>query len=253
MAVLSREALYKRRDETRAEETRLRDQRDRLLARAQADDTLTDPGVAEKIDRLTTGIERAEQQAQEAGRALITELAKDPANREEAFAPAPAQRGERTDPLDELRSAALRANDRAAFLPDNCRTHMEREVREDDSPDNGLARYITAAADRDYFRAFSKLFNDPVSGAHLWTPEEREAVQRVKTMQRSLTLSTSGTAGGFLRPVRTRSADPDRERRRHLAAPPDREGRHDHPEREAVRHFARGGHPLGSGGDGDDG
>jgi hypothetical protein len=81
---------------------------------------------------------------------------------------------------------------------------MEREIRDDDSADDGLARYVTAASDRDYFRAFSKLMDDPLSGAHLWTPEEREAVQRVKTMQRSLTLSTSGTAGGFL--VRTSSS-----------------------------------------------
>jgi hypothetical protein len=109
-----------------------------------------------------------------------------------------------TAPVNQLRSAALRANERSSFLPGSCRAHMEREIRDDDSADDGLARYVTAASDRDYFRAFSKLMDDPLSGAHLWTPEEREAVQRVKTMQRSLTLSTSGTAGGFL--VRTSSS-----------------------------------------------
>jgi HK97 family phage major capsid protein len=122
---------------------------------------------------------------------------------EHGFSPDADRRDDRrqpADPQDRLRSQALRANERAEFLPDSCRARMEHTLREDDDPDNALARYILAASDRHYFRAFAKILNDPVSGAHLWSPEEREAVQAVKTMQRSLTLSTSGTAGGFLVP-----------------------------------------------------
>jgi Phage capsid family len=60
--------------ETRAEEQRLRNQRDELLSRARADDALTDPGVKEKLDRLQTGIDRAHAQADEAGQALLNAL-----------------------------------------------------------------------------------------------------------------------------------------------------------------------------------
>jgi HK97 family phage major capsid protein len=133
-------------------------------------------------------------------RERVRELARDPRNHDVGTPPNRDDRRQPADPIDELRSAALRANERAAFLPDTARAHMERELRDDDDPDNRLARFIAAAADRDYFRAFSKVFNDPVSGMHLWSPEEREAVQRVKTMQRSLTLAVTGTAGGFLVP-----------------------------------------------------
>jgi HK97 family phage major capsid protein len=104
------------------------------------------------------------------------------------------------DPRSAIRSEALRANERAEFLPAASRAYMERAIRDDDDPNNGLARATIALSDRNYFRAFSKLLNDPVSGAHLWTPEERQAVQRVKDEARSLTLATSGTAGGFLVP-----------------------------------------------------
>jgi HK97 family phage major capsid protein len=40
--------------------------------------------------------------------------------------------------------------------------------------------------------------NDPTSGAHMWTPQERAAAQRVKTEERALGLGSQG--GGFLTP-----------------------------------------------------
>jgi hypothetical protein len=73
VTVLSRAQLEERRDETRAEVSRLRDQRSELLARAQRDDALNDSGVREKVERLTTGIERAEAEADDAGRALLND------------------------------------------------------------------------------------------------------------------------------------------------------------------------------------
>jgi HK97 family phage major capsid protein len=127
----------------------------------------------------------------------IAELAKNPANREDAPV---YPRGTNLHPSGEIRSQALRANEQAGFLPDKSREHMERQIREDDDPNDGLAQATVALADRAYFRAFSKWMNDPVSGGHEWTDKEREAVQKVRWTQRSLTLSTAGTAGGFLVP-----------------------------------------------------
>jgi HK97 family phage major capsid protein len=163
-------------------------------------------GLSERLANLDRGIENrdvevAELEA-EAGQALA-EGVRTGQLQTEAGATFPTWGATRRDagaPGDELRSRAFRANERAEFLPARCRGWMEQALREDDDPDNGLARYVTTASDRDYYRAFSKLFNDPVSGAHLWSPAEREAVQRTKTLQRSLTLSTTGTAGGFLVP-----------------------------------------------------
>jgi HK97 family phage major capsid protein len=103
-------------------------------------------------------------------------------------------------PDADLRSRALAANERADFLPDIARDHMERTLRDDDDPQHRLARFTVELSDRAYFRAFSKLLNDPVSGGHEWTDQEREAVQRVRALERSLTLSTAGTGGGFLVP-----------------------------------------------------
>jgi HK97 family phage major capsid protein len=97
------------------------------------------------------------------------------------------------------REAALRANERAEFLPEKSREHMERELRDDDDPEARLARYTVALADRDYLRAFARWMNDPVSGPHTWSPEERKAVRGVQWLSRSMNLGTGG-AGGFLVP-----------------------------------------------------
>jgi HK97 family phage major capsid protein len=99
----------------------------------------------------------------------------------------------------QVRSRALAANERADFLPEASRSHMERMIREDDDPDERLARFVVESSSRDYFRAFAAWMRDPVSGGHEWTDAERQAVQRVRLLERSMTLGT-GTAGGFLVP-----------------------------------------------------
>jgi HK97 family phage major capsid protein len=96
------------------------------------------------------------------------------------------------------RDQALRANDRASFLPDKAKAHMESEIRSDDDADQRMARLITALASRDYYRAFAAWFRDPVSGGHEWTEPEREAVKKVRLLERALGLGTQG--GGFLAP-----------------------------------------------------
>jgi HK97 family phage major capsid protein len=111
----------------------------------------------------------------------------------------PSRPGDGPPRADGIRDQALRANARADFLPERAREHMEKMLREDDDPQDRLAQITVALSDRAYLRAFAAWFNDPVSGGHLWTDQEREAVQRVRHLERSMVLGT-GSAGGFLVP-----------------------------------------------------
>jgi HK97 family phage major capsid protein len=101
--------------------------------------------------------------------------------------------------IRDSRDEALRANERAVFLPEGSREHMERELRADDDPEARLARYTVQTSNRDYFTAFARWFNDPISGPHTWSPDERHAVRQVQMLQRGLSL-ISGGVGGFLVP-----------------------------------------------------
>jgi HK97 family phage major capsid protein len=96
-----------------------------------------------------------------------------------------------------VRDQALRANERADFLPDESKAHMERTIRSDDDPGSLLARYTIETANRDYFRAFAAWMRDPISGGHEWSPKERDAVKRVRQLERAMSIGTT-TAGGFL-------------------------------------------------------
>jgi HK97 family phage major capsid protein len=109
--------------------------------------------------------------------------------------PRPSSNGNR----DGLRSKALDANERADLLPDAAREHMARQLEQDDDPEERMAKTTIGLSDRNYFRAFAKWMRDPVSGGHEWTPEEREAVQRVRWLERAMALGAGGT-GGFLVP-----------------------------------------------------
>ena len=44
--------------------------------------------------------------------------------------------------MSRVRSDALRANERAEFMPERCRESMEQALRADDDPENRLARYV---------------------------------------------------------------------------------------------------------------
>lgn len=99
----------------------------------------------------------------------------------------------------EARSRALRANERASYLPAEVRAAMERTLREDDDPDEKLARFVAATSDRLYLRAFTGWLRDPQTGPQTWTPEERDAVRRVQDETRGMVIGTGGS-GGFLVP-----------------------------------------------------
>jgi HK97 family phage major capsid protein len=134
----------------------------------------------------------------------LRDIARRPENRIGGTPPDP--RVHRGDPVGDAlspeasvtRSAGLRANDAASYLPENVREHMENQIRQDDDPDQRLARLVAALADRNYFRAFSAVFRDPISGGHEWSPAERDAVLKVKTLQRALGFGSQG--GTYLVP-----------------------------------------------------
>jgi HK97 family phage major capsid protein len=97
-----------------------------------------------------------------------------------------------------LRGAALTANERAERLPDAAREHMARTLDADADPEARLARFVVETANEHYFGAIAKWMRDPVSGGHEWTPEERDAVRRVRTLERAMSLT--GANGGYLLP-----------------------------------------------------
>jgi HK97 family phage major capsid protein len=175
----------------------------------QHEDEIPD-GLSERLANINKGIARADSEktdieaaiGQIATRNDQIERALQSGNYGESEQSVPPRTPQTRDagPSSEARSQALAANDQAEFLPADSRAHMEREIREDNDPNDTLARAIVALADRDYFRAFGKWLRDPVSGGHEWTDKERAAVQNVRWAQRSLTLATTGTAGGFLVP-----------------------------------------------------
>jgi HK97 family phage major capsid protein len=132
-------------------------------------------------------------------------LANNPANSESGFGGDPGAgetsrdaAGSGAPHIVAARAQALRMNERATFLPDKAKAHMETTLRTDDDPDAGLARYVVATASRAYYRAFAAWMNDPVSGGHEWSPEEREAVRQVRFVERALGLGSQG--GAFLAP-----------------------------------------------------
>jgi hypothetical protein len=77
---------------------------------------------------------------QQTRRQRLDELAKNPASWEDGtpYEALQAVRDEELLPhVRGSREAALRANERAVFLPEKSREHMERKLREDDDPSRG--------------------------------------------------------------------------------------------------------------------
>jgi HK97 family phage major capsid protein len=133
-------------------------------------------------------------------RQRIAELAKDPANHDTPAAYGYRDRGTNLHPSSGSAHKHSGPTTRRRSCLRAAASTWSRQIREDDDVNDGLAQATVALADRNYYRAFAKWMNDPVSGGHEWTDKEREAVQKVRWTQRSLTLATSGTAGGFLVP-----------------------------------------------------
>jgi HK97 family phage major capsid protein len=189
-------------DRARSKRDELKDDVDRIYA---TNGRKLDDGQAERVGNLVKGIEAANHEVESLEDELRDDLADgvrtgrygtDPAWPDDD--PRSQSRGNGDPRFRGVRDQALRANDRADFLPDGAKAHMERTIRDDDDPEQRLARAVEALADRDYFRAFSAWLNDPISGGHAWTQVEREAVQKVRFLERALGLGSQG--GAFLVP-----------------------------------------------------
>ena len=135
----------------------------------------------------------------EARNERILELVHDPRHVEHGSDFGAGRPHEEQHQQGQLRSQALQANERETFIPEAAREHMERMLREADDPEGRLARYIVATADRNYYRAFAAWMRDPVAGGHEWTDKERQAVQKVRWLERTMQI-TAGGQGGFLLP-----------------------------------------------------
>lgn len=105
-------------------------------------------------------------------------------------------------PWSEFRGRALDVIDATARaglgLPSASLELATRAVESDDASD-GVAAWVLAAGSAEYRSAFSKLIGDPATGAHLWTAEERAAVQRAKGYTRAMNI-TDNPGGGWLVP-----------------------------------------------------
>jgi HK97 family phage major capsid protein len=221
MPALSREELRECLNGARADEQRLRNQRDDLLQRARADGALNDPGVVEKTNRLTVGIDNAHERAREVGAALteyerdiarIEEAAKDPRNRETAeFIGSDRQLRTRTDSAipahaTQSRDAALRTIERhtsSGALSAEAADRVDGVLRGPDAPFGVDAAYIEAAGAPEYQTAFVKLLRYGAGAALRMTAREAEAVQRVTRAEemRAAMAEGAGGTGGFAIPI----------------------------------------------------
>ncbi|MCZ4509802.1 phage major capsid protein [Streptomyces sp. ActVer] len=109
--------------------------------------------------------------------------------------------GLRNVPGSEVRSRALDAIE-AQDMPDAAREAGTRAVEDadEDERDRGrMARYTLELSSPAYRRAFLKWMRDPVRGHLEWSRDEQEAHNRVRYVERAMSLGTPGS-GGFLVP-----------------------------------------------------
>jgi HK97 family phage major capsid protein len=143
------------------------------------------------------------ERERQAERERVAELAKDPANREEAFAP-PATRN--LDHALATRDGAMRTLQRhvdADRLSSEAAGRVDQVLR---GPDAGLgldAAYIEAAGSEAYERAFAKLIRYGDGAVLRMTAEEQAAVQKTNRADeiRTALTSGSGAGGGFAIPI----------------------------------------------------
>jgi HK97 family phage major capsid protein len=193
-------------DDVREELDRARARRDQI--QDDLDRTGEGDGQSQRRENLSTGLAKAERECEQLRDEISEGLAEgirlgifhtDPAWPDHDPRRSSESHGYGDPRLRGLRDQALRSNEQTSFLPDESKAKMERTLRADDDPEGLLARYTVETANRDYFRAFATWMRDPISGGHEWSPKERDAVKRVRSLERAMSIGTT-TAGGFLVP-----------------------------------------------------
>jgi HK97 family phage major capsid protein len=134
-------------------------------------------------------------------REVIAELAKNPANRED-----PPEWAERAGITPrQTRDDALRTLDRYRSSDELSAEACDRVDEVLRGPDAELgvdARYVAAAGDPAYRRAFGKLLKHGHLAPMRMTSEEQQAVQRVNAAEETRAMfSGTGSAGGFALPI----------------------------------------------------
>ena len=175
-----------------------------------------DPGIAQRRERLATGIDRAKERMEALdteAREALRELASNPANIESISGPDgvfSSGRETRTasGPTSAIRSRALRAvEQRGRTLAPEAADRLDRLIRDEDADPQALgARYVDSISSRDYASAFWKVLRSGPAAALLdLTREEAEAVRTVRRVDQERALaeramSLTGAAGGFAVP-----------------------------------------------------
>jgi HK97 family phage major capsid protein len=169
-----------------------------LKSQLDAGETKAGAGHAERAGNLRRAIERREAELSMLDEEIRIHglLKSDKAHLEGGSEPDgdKALRAQRSD----VKGRALSAIE-GLFSPDHAKQAATRAVESDDDPQQKLANWVVTASDRNYFKAFSKVFNDPVTGHYQWSPAERDAYQRVTAEAKNLGFGTGG--GNFLVPV----------------------------------------------------
>lgn len=102
----------------------------------------------------------------------------------------------------DMRGRALDLINRAERTTDLGRSVLDSAagwVERDDSPGDGMARWVLTAGDEDYRSAFAKMIRNPTMGQYEWNDRERAAFARAQELQRAMAVGTDST-GGFLVP-----------------------------------------------------
>jgi predicted phage gp36 major capsid-like protein len=187
--------------EIRAERDAVRERLDRITRDKEVALASDAESVAERVDNLARGEDRATEQLASLDAELkeaIRETARDGRNTVSAWeAPVGAQSVRTYDEnvpanVRAAHDAGLRAVERAK-LDSEAGDRLERHIRYKD-PQGIVSRYIAGVSEPAYESAFAKMLGDPAMAHLKFSPAEVEAVRKVTQVEaeRALVTTTTG-------------------------------------------------------------
>jgi HK97 family phage major capsid protein len=196
-----REREQKLRDRIRRTEDAIKD----VQARQATDPS---PGLKEREENLTRGLEATKKEIEELKEERRAELGERIRNREVDFEEGASFRDVGGGLQDrristENRDAALRRIETfnvAGDLSGRAAEVLDHVVRDPRDQHEVGARYLEAVGDPAYFSAFGKMITDPTSGHLRFSAREVEAVRTVTGLMYERSMSLTGAAGGFAVP-----------------------------------------------------